>query len=305
MMRIVLVGAVESTKVALETLIGIKTPPNAVVTLPPEALVRHADAVDLAPLVAQSSDTGIVYTTDVNSAETLAAISANRPDLILVIGWSQVCKSAFRSLARLGCIGFHPSALPSLRGRAVIPWTILERETVSGSTFFWLDDGIDTGDIVVQHRFPLMRNETARSLYDKQINNIRSLLPEVVAQFAAGSPERRPQAADGASYCARRGPEDGLIDWHAPADDVLTLIRAVGDPYPGAFTTLAGERLVIDRARLFPGNERFIGMTGQVQSGTDAGFVVRCGDGQCIEVLEWRWNGSRKPGRHVVLGRNG
>lgn len=301
-MRIVLVGAVESTKVALETLIATGTPPTAVVSLPGEALSRHSDAVDLAAL-SRDARTQIVFSTDINSEATLSQLKRLEPDLILVIGWSQVCKQAFRAIARQGCIGFHPSALPRLRGRAVIPWTILTRQAISGSTFFWLDDGIDTGDIAVQHVFELSEDETARSLYDRQLAAIRNLLPQVVAQFETGKPQRIPQGIEGESYCARRGPEDGVIDWRDPADSILTLIRAVGSPYPGAFTTLEGERLVIDRARACAGSGRFIGLTGQVQAFTDEGFVVRCGDGACIEVLEWRWERGKKPARHVVLGR--
>ncbi|MBL0373276.1 methionyl-tRNA formyltransferase [Rhizobium sp. KVB221] len=302
-MRIVLVGAVESTQVALQTLIASGTPPSLVLTLPEDAFARHSDAMDLAPI---TTNAGIAlhHCHDVNARETVETLKAHAPDLILVIGWSQLCKAEFRASARLGCIGFHPSALPSLRGRAVIPWTILTRQEITGSTFFWLDDGIDTGDILLQSRFRLGREETARSLYDKQLEAIKRMLPEVVEQFANGSPQRHAQGEDGISYCARRGPEDGLIDWHAPAADVLTLIRAAGDPYPGAFTTLKGERIVVCEARLFAMSDRYIGLTGQVQTSTASGFVVRCGDSACIEVTGWRSQGGGKPGRHVVLGRD-
>jgi methionyl-tRNA formyltransferase len=302
-MRVVLVGAVQSTMVALETLLAAGVKPAGIVTLPPEALARHSDAVDLeAP--ARHASIPVIHSTDINASETLQALEEVGPDLVLVIGWSQICRKAFRDTGRLGCIGFHPSALPEFKGRAVIPWTILMRQPTSGSTFFWLDDGIDTGDILVQRVFPLDEEETARSLYDKHMQSIQELLPDVIAQFAKGSPNRTEQRSDNASYCARRGPEDGAIDWRDGAQDVLVLIRAAGDPYPGAFTRDRGEQMFIDRARFYPDGAKFIGMTGQVQTHTTDGFVVRCGDGACIEVLAWRSPSGKKPVRHSVLGRN-
>lgn len=304
MMRTLLVGAVESTAVALEALIAAGLPPAAILTLPNDGLSRHSDAVDLAPR-AQSARIPVLNTTDVNSPVTLAAVADLGPELTLVIGWSQVCRRAFRDLSPRGCVGFHPSALPKLRGRAVIPWTILTRQTRAGATFFWLDDGVDSGDILMQRTVELAPEETARSLYDKQLTAIREMLPEAIRRVAAGSPDRIRQAEAEASYCARRTPEDGLIDWRDRADDVLVLIRAVGEPYPGAFTFSGGSKLLARRARSYPHGERFIGMAGQVQVLTDDGFVVRCGDGACVEILDWHWEAGGRPARHAMLGRCG
>jgi methionyl-tRNA formyltransferase len=300
-MKILLVGAVESTEVALEMLRSAGTPPSALITLPPTMLSRHSDAVDLTER-ARGAGIPVFHSTNVNSAETLEAVRSLQPDVTMVIGWSQVCKAPFRELSGLGCIGFHPSALPALRGRAVIPWTILTRQTETGSTFFWLDDGVDTGDILLQRRVPVSSEETARSLYDKHLAAVRDMLPEVIRQLATGSPARMKQSEQEASYCARRTWEDGLINWRDTAENVLVLIRAVGDPYPGAFTFSEGARLLAKCARRFPEGERFIGLTGQVQLLTEEGFVVRCGDGACVEVLDWDWKFDRKPGRHSILG---
>lgn len=302
-MRIVLVGAVESTRVAFSTLLSMNVPPAALVTLPLQALGRHSDAVDLSDLADQAG-VPLVFTADVNAPEALARLRALMPDLILVVGWSQICKAEFRSVARLGCIGFHPSALPRLRGRAVIPWTILTRQDTTGSTFFFLDDGVDTGDIIAQSIFPLDERETARTLYAKHLTSIAGLLPEVLSQLDHHSPRRIRQDESGASYCARRGPEDGLIDWRASADDILRLIRAVGDPYPGAFTRYGPSRIRIDEARPYDGGMRFIGLPGQIQAYSPEGPVVLCGDDQCVQFSRWQSDGIQRPPKHAVFGRD-
>jgi methionyl-tRNA formyltransferase len=274
--------------------------PAIVVTLPAEAAHRHADVADLST-PARAMGSTVFETSDINAPETLAAIAAAEPDLCTVVGWSQICRAPLRSIARIGSVGFHPAALPRLRGRGVIPWTILLDEPYTGSTLFWLDEGVDSGDILLQRTFVLAPDETARSLYIKHTDNLAAMLPEAVALVSAGNPPRLVQDESLASYCAKRTPEDGLIDWSLPAASVLRLIRAVGDPYPGAYACAGAARIVIDAAAAFAGSHRFIGLAGQVQVHTEAGFVVRCGDGECIEVLAWRSPDGKRPRLHSKL----
>ncbi len=287
-MKVVLVGAVDSTRAALDALVESGHAPDMLVTLPVELSRRHSDFVDLGPPAA-AAGVAIHRTERSEAAETLDVLRARAPDLILVIGWSQICGPAFRAIPRLGTIGFHPSALPRLRGRAVIPWTILTGERQSGATLFWIDAGVDTGDIAAQTVFPIdTETETARGLYDKQIAALAKMLPGLLDRIADGDVPRQPQVHDDASWCARRRPADGRIDWRQPVADVHRFIRAVGPPYPGAFSEPGGkDRVVITAARPDPRRGRFIGVVGQIQAIDGARFSVMCGDGNCLEVTEW------------------
>ncbi|MGZ2378555.1 methionyl-tRNA formyltransferase [Sinorhizobium medicae] len=300
-MRIVFVGAVESSKIALEALIKAGRPPALVITLPPEAAGRHSDFVDLGNL-ALAAGSAVHHTTDINALETLEAVTAVAPDLTLVIGWSQVCRRPFREIARVGTAGFHPAALPRLRGRGVIPWTILRGEEKTGSTLFWLDDGVDSGPILLQRQFPVDPDETARSLYTKHTENLAQMIVEAAAQVEAGNAARAEQNQAEASYCAKRTAEDGLIDWRQSAASILRLIRAVGAPYPGAFTFYNGQKIRIDAAVPVENSRRFIGLTGQIQAITERGFIVLCGDAECIEATSWEWAPERRPPIHAKLG---
>lgn len=302
-MRVAFIGAVEGSAIGLKALIDAGMAPGLVITLPPEAARRHSDYVDLGPL-ARAGGSALVHATDVNGADVIAALRAFEADLVLVIGWSQVCRAEFMSVARIGNVGFHPAPLPRMRGRAVIPWTILLGERNTAATLFWLDAGVDSGPILLQQAIPVGADETARGLYDKQTGALGRMLPEALALVAAGDPPRREQDHARATYCARRTQEDGRIDWREPAEAVLRLIRAVGDPYPGAFTTVDGQRLVVDAAVPFADSGRFIGLPGQVQSHTEDGFTVRCGDGMAIAVTAWRRDGGPdgRPRLHSKLG---
>ena len=244
------------------------------------------------------------FSTDINAPQTIAALQHARPDLTLVVGWSQICQAPFRSIARLGTLGFHPAPLPRFRGRAVIPWTIIANVSETGSTIFRLDDGIDSGPIVAQELFAVAPDETARSLYEKHKRALGRLVPEALAAIAAKGAAGTPQDDKNASYCAKRTADDGLIDWREPAEHILRLIRAVGDPYPGAYTFGDGEKIVIEAARPHAPPGRYIGMPGQVQSHSGCGFTVLCGDGSTVEVTAWRGlTGKPRMHRKLVSAR--
>ncbi|PDT46699.1 methionyl-tRNA formyltransferase [Sinorhizobium fredii] len=296
-MRIVFVGAVESSKIALEALLKVGRAPALVITLPPELAGRHSDFVDLGA-VARAAGVGVCYTTDINQPAVLEAMASVEPDLTFVIGWSQVCRQPFRDVARRGTIGFHPAALPRLRGRAVIPWTIIRDEDVTGSTLFWLDEGIDSGPILLQRLFAVAADETARSLYAKHTTNLSEMVIEAATLVQTGNPPRIEQDHDQASYCAKRTAADGLIDWNTPAGSVLRLVRATGAPYPGAFSFHSGEKIRIDAAVRTEKAGRFIGLAGQVQAYSERGFVVLCGDGECIDVVDWTSPTGKRPPVH-------
>ena len=280
-MRIVLIGAVESTKVALEVLIEKSLKP-LVITLPLAYSYRHSDFVNLRD-ICRDNDIDLVETVNVNSYETVNTIKDYNPEYLFVIGWSQIIKKDLLNIPKKGSIGYHPSLLPKNRGRGVIPWTIIQEEKETGSTLFWLDEGVDSGDILLQRSFPLEPNETATTLYKKHINVLRDLLREAIEILQGENPPRMYQDHSKATYCAKRIPEDGLIDWNQPAKKIWTLIRAVAEPYPGAFTFYKDKKLTIWEADYIK-EAPFWGLPGQIVQFSDLSALVSCGDREFILI---------------------
>lgn len=285
-MRALLIGAVEGTRVALEV-IG-RTPGwelAAVATLPRELARRHSDFVDLRPAV-EAAHTELIPVANTNAPDFVDLMGELAVDYVFVIGWSQLCGKAFREQVDNRVIGYHPAALPRLRGRATIPWTILLDEKITASTLFRIEEGVDSGPIIGQKFFHVAPDETAATLYAKHMWALRHLLADALPRLAAGDDAGAPQDDRLATWGARRRPEDGRVDWRRPADEVWRLIRAVGRPYPGAQTRMGDETIIVWSAERWQGGERHHGLPGQVIARDAGSFCVLCGDGRALKVTE-------------------
>ena len=297
-MRALLIGAVESTAVALRALAASPDWDLAgLLTLPPELAARHSDFVDLGP-AARQAGAALIRAADGNSPEAIEQVRALRPDIAFVIGWSQICRPPLVAAAGGRMVGYHPAPLPRLRGRAVLPWTILLGEPITAASLFWVDEGVDSGPIIGQRFFHVAPDETATSLYARHMAALDGLLGDVLPQIARGETPGTPQDERFATWAARRTDRDGRIDWRKPAADVARLIRAVSRPYPGAFSGDGDGRLRIFAAAATAEGRRHAAMPGQVIAVTSTGFLVACGDGDALACTDWH---GPTPRLHQIL----
>jgi len=237
--------------------------------------------------IAQALGAALLETTDVNAAETVDAVRGLEPELIFVIGWSQLVRDPFLRTASAGVYGMHPTLLPRHRGRAPIPWAILSGLARTGVTLFEITDATaDAGPIVGQVDVEIARDETATTLFDKLSDAHEDLIRTHVPQLLAGTAPKIPQDARRASAWPKRTPADGIIDWETRAPYLDAWVRAQTHPYPGAFTFRGDERLVIWRAREVDRATR-PGAAGTVVEVREDGPIVACGEGALLlEELE-------------------
>ena len=223
----------------------------------------------------------VIETADVNSPETIAAVREADPDLIFVVGWSQLVLDEFIGIPRHGVFGMHPTLLPRHRGRAAIPWAILSGLAKTGVTLFEIADGTaDSGPILGQVEIPLAHDETATTLYEKVTGAHLELVRRVVPRLLDGTAERVPQDTRRASAWPKRSPADGIIDWETRAPYLYDWVRAQTRPYPGAFTYLGEEKMVVWRARTVELEEAAPAGTVVGRDGEDA--IVACGEGGLV-----------------------
>jgi methionyl-tRNA formyltransferase len=283
--RILFVGTVLEGRRCLEALIEAGERPVAIVTL---------DAA-LAPLtsgwvpfddIAASLGVPLLAVRDLNTEENVELVTALRPDLILVIGWTRLLGQAVLRLPPLGAVGFHASLLPKYRGRAPINWAIINGERETGNTMFFLEEGVDRGDIIDQHRIPIEDDDDCATLYEKvAVAAIEMLLAHLPA-LKAGRAPRSPQDELTATVMPRRRPEDGRIEWGRDARSLFNWVRALTHPYPGAFTHYDGRRLFIWRA--MEGNPSTDAPPGRLVEGADGSMHVATGSGTLrLTSVQW------------------
>jgi methionyl-tRNA formyltransferase len=189
---------------------------------------------------------------NVNAPEALATVAEAAPDFLFSFYFRHMLKRPVLALAKRGALNLHGSLLPRYRGRAPVNWVLIEGETETGLTLHYMDEKPDHGDVVAQRAVAIARDDTALSLTRKLAGAARDLLRVAIPQLAAGTAQRLAQDHARSTYFGGRRPEDGAIDWRAPAERVRNLIRAVTDPWPGAFTSLRSRTLSIWWAETAP-----------------------------------------------------
>ena len=300
----VLVGCLEETRDTLEQLLRLGERPDHLVCITPEEAARQRlpNYVDMRPLAEAA---GISWSTvreySMKTPEDVELFRRLRPSALLVVGWQRLLPEAVLETAVLGTLGFHGSCdfLPWGRGRSPINWSIIEGRNRFILHMFLISPGVDDGDVVGMRVYDVNEWDDCRSLYYKTAIAQAELLALHLPRLRRGACPGLPQVGE-PFYYPKRTPEDGRIDWSAPAEAICRLVRAVTWPYPGAFCFLEGERMTVWRAQPFSGDFFGKATPGEVCFTTDNGtgeFVVRCGDGT---VLVTRSEGAVPRGGDVL-----
>jgi len=205
----------------------------------------------------------------------LAELAALEPDVIAVAAYGKILPKSVLDLPKLGCVNVHASLLPRLRGAAPIHHAVLSGERSSGVTIMRMDEGLDTGDMLLWEVVVLDPRETAGSLHDRLAPLGARLLVQALEGLSRGTLKSVPQDHPRHTLAPKLAPDLGRIDWSRPAAEVDRHVRGV-TPFPGAFTFLDGKRLRVQEARAVEGR----GEPGVVIAATpEAGIVVACGEG--------------------------
>jgi len=213
------------------------------------------------------------------------------PDLIVVCSYSMVIPKPVLSIPRLGCVNLHGGLLPQYRGPHVLNWAIINNDKETGVTLHYMDEGLDTGDIIAWKRFPLAFEDDAWVVYTKLVKAGAELLSEYWEEIVSGSAPRIPQDEKLARYYPIRRPGDGRIDWKEPALKIYNLARALVPPWPGAFSFIRGQKVIIRRAQLAPSRDESNELPGTVVDLSERGILVSTGEGLLL-VTEIKTQGT-------------
>jgi methionyl-tRNA formyltransferase len=209
-----------------------------------------SESGDVARL-AHDAGVAIDFPLDVNASETVRAMRAVSPEVIVLAGYSQIIRQNVLDVAPLGCVNLHAGRLPHYRGSSPLNWALINGEPSFTLSVIQVDTGVDTGDVLVDRSFDIGPDETIADLHDTANTVFPELLVEALRLLESGNLVPRPQAGDDAAYYPLRFPDDGLILWDTlTAQEAHNRIRALSDPYPGAFTYHGDRRVKLARSRL-------------------------------------------------------
>jgi len=211
---------------------------------------------------------------NVNTREWVDKISRWQPDILFSFYYRKMIRPEILEIPKLAALNLHGSLLPAYRGRCPVNWVLVNGEEKTGVTLHFMVEKPDAGDIIGQQEVKIDFEDTARTLYDKLCAAAGQLLNDLLPVIKTGQIPRTEQNLAAGSYYGGRRPEDGRIDWTKSALEIYNLIRAVTDPYPGAFSLQENdEKIMIWR-----------GLPAASSSGDRPGDVKICGDDVLVKA---------------------
>ena len=226
-----------------------------------------------------------------------------KPDLICVTAYGKILPKEILELPPHGCINVHASLLPKYRGAAPINWSIVRGEAITGITTMLMDEGMDTGDMLLKQELKIYEDDNAGTISEKLSQLGGDLLIQTIIGLKDGNLKPIKQDESQATYAPMLKKSDGEINWRKPAIEIKNLIRGM-NPWPGTFTSFEGKTLKIFKAQVSDGK----GEPGEVvKSGSDT-LCVATGEG-CINILELQIDGGKRldtksflSGRKIPVG---
>jgi methionyl-tRNA formyltransferase len=237
----------------------------------------------------------------VNDPEFVGGIAAMNADLGISISCNQILRRAVLDSTRFGFLNFHAGALPRYRGRNVINWAIINGETEVGLTAHFVDEGIDTGAIVLQQTLPIGWTDNYGDVLDRIVGAFPDFVLEAVRGIATGRLTPKPQVHAAATYFSGRGDGDEWLDWSDTSANIYNKIRAISRPGPGARSVLGDRTIVVWKAVYDTSWPDYIATPGQIVGRNNEGVVVKTGDSTVI-LTEVQYEGDPSEQPSLPIG---
>ena len=238
-MRVLFMGTGEIGVPVLRWLIESDEHELIGVVTQPDKPVGREQRIEAPPIKAALTDPAVrvLQPKRIKADDAVAEMRARAPDVIVVIAYGQILPRAVLEIPRLACLNLHASLLPRHRGAAPIQAAIVAGDHETGISVMYMDEGLDTGDVLLQKRIEIAPDETGGSLHDRLAQIAPAALSDALTQLQSGAAPRAPQDSSAATYAPKLEREHGRIDWTEPAALIERKIRAF-DPWPCAFTVL-------------------------------------------------------------------
>lgn len=288
-MKIIFMGTPDFAAASLEALIASRHEIQAVVTQPDKPKGRKGELTPSpVKVIAKREGIKVYQPLKVRDEEFVKTLRAYNPDVMVVVAFGQIIPLSILKMPKYGCVNIHGSLLPKYRGAAPIQWAVLDGEKETGITTILMDEGIDTGDILLKKTIKIDTDETSGSLFDKLMALGAETILETLDELEKGNLTPTKQGESPTAYAKMLTKAMGLIDFTKPAKELDCFVRGM-DPWPSAYTLLSGKTLKLWKVRAVEGS----GKAGSVIDIGKESFTIACGEG-AIEVLEVQLEGKKR-----------
>lgn len=254
---------------------------------------RDAELIQLA----KKNNIPLEISDNINSPDFINRMKAYGVDLFVSMSFNQIFKMEMINLPEYKTINCHAGKLPFYRGRNILNWALINDEKEFGITVHYVDEGIDTGDIILQETYPITDEDNYNTLLERAYVGCADVLYRAIKMIQNGEGKRIKQSDIDpvGMYCGMRLPGDEIIDWNQSSREIFNFVRALCDPGPRAASWIEGKKIDINRARMVPGAHAYKNIAGQVVGKTNDGFLVKTGD-TILEIIEYSYDGKIKTG---------
>lgn len=291
--KILFMGTPEFSIPSLQILLNNGYPVVAVVTQPDRPKGRGKKYMPPpVKIVAEQHNIPVIQPERVRDREFIDTFRSIAPDMIALAAFGQIIPEEILGLPPMGCINVHPSLLPKYRGAAPINWALINGEEKTGVTIMMMDEGMDTGDILLQEETPIDFHETYDDLHDRLSRMGSELLLKAVEDIIKGTIKRTPQDSLHATYAPRLSKKLAHINWESSADDIVNLIRGLSS-FPGAYSFLGDKKLKIFFAVLGKAGTSGEKEPGKLGKLLEAGLQVTANDGH-VYLQEVQLEGKKR-----------
>jgi methionyl-tRNA formyltransferase len=292
-LKLVFCGTPQFAVPALEALLAANHEIKLVVSQPDRPVGRRQELVE--PPVKQTALAAGLSVTQPekikNNADFRAQLETIEPDAIVVVAYGRIIPPWMLALPRLGCINLHGSLLPKYRGAAPIQWAVAMGDAFTGNTTMLLEEGLDTGPILLQQTLEIEPDQTAADLFPILAAKGAPLVVETLAGLANGTVKPQPQNHEGATFAPLLDREDGRMDFSARSATELYNRWRGFQPWPGAFTALNGKKLIVHR--MAPAQESNAAAPGDLLV-KDGRLLAACAEDTWLEFLEIQLEGKKR-----------
>ncbi len=241
-------------------------------------IVRQRPSGDALERAAKELGLPVLQPGNVNSVEFLEIVRSFAPELNVSVSYDQIVRRDLLTVAPRGFVNFHAGKLPLYRGRNVINWALINGETEIGITGHYMDEGIDTGDIVLQRTLPIGWTDTYGDVLGRVVAAFPELVEDTLERIASGSAKARRQADLPGTYFGGRREGDEGLDWTDTSRNLHNKVRAITRPGPGARTVVGGEPVIVWRAFWDPSWPLYRATPGEIVGRRSDGAIVKTGD---------------------------